>query len=622
MNSSAPSANSPWVQKGNIYAIPIIHGNMEMAAQVRLAFTALKPDCVAVELPEMMAEQLQTAAGRLPEISAVAVHSASAPPLYYICEPCDAAFEALRSALESNIPSYCIDLDVDGYPNLHEQIPDPYAIQRVGLGGYYALYRQTEQLSAIKTPLDLQREMQMAKRLKALSFSYERILFVCGMAHLSAVIAHIDRSHFPELQPAKREKVTLCAPTEKSCREIMAEWGWLTAYYEEHRLLPIASDIEDTSGAAQFPPDRQKLIYSLFREAGLKYVANSGNSFPGYHLRNVMKFVRNYAYVEGRLLPDLFQILSAAKGCVDHNYAYEVWELSTAYPWQRNVDNLPEVELTAEEVWGNSRAIRFHLKEQSRKKPQFELRPDKSAFRFAPPNRFTLCSYPPEDIAIENFGAFLKKKASRILTEEAGRVMPFSTSLEDGIDSKETIRHWHEKKLYVRIKGRPPGQIGSLVVIFDLDQPEETEKSFIEKYPWQMTWQGEHNQESDMAFYATPMTANVVGPGICRCEYGGFMLSYPPRRLIDVWRDLDYRGCRSKAELLLVAAIDYAIDPIIVYVAAKPPRSAVKSFAKRYGKKVAFVPIGQLSPVTLNKIRIFHVLDGRNKRDIANKYIF
>ena len=40
------------LQKGNIYAVPIIHYNMEMAAQVRLSFQALQPDCIAVELPE------------------------------------------------------------------------------------------------------------------------------------------------------------------------------------------------------------------------------------------------------------------------------------------------------------------------------------------------------------------------------------------------------------------------------------------------------------------------------------------------------------------------------------------------------------------------------------------
>src|SRR5207245_2950954 len=87
----------------------------------------------------------------------------------------------------------------------------------------------------------------------------------------------------------------------------------------------------DTSHIA-FPPDRQKLIYHLYKAASVKYIANTGFDFPGYNFRNVMKFVRNYSLIYNQLMPDLFQILTAAKGCVDHNYAYETWELATDYP--------------------------------------------------------------------------------------------------------------------------------------------------------------------------------------------------------------------------------------------------------------------------------------------------
>lgn len=88
-----------------------------------------------------------------------------------------------------------------------------------------------------------------------------------------------------------------------------------------------------------------------------------------------------------------------------------------------------------------------------------------------------------------------------------------------------------------------------------------------------------------------------------------------------MWHDPDYEQARSKAELLLMAAIDYAVQPLITYVAAKPPRSALKSYARRFDKKIVYLPIGQLSPIKLNKLRIFHVLDGREKREIAGDYI-
>ena len=99
-------------------------------------------------------------------------------------------------------------------------------------------------------------------------------------------------------------------------------------------------------------------------------------------------------------------------------------------------------------------------------------------------------------------------------------------------------------------------------------------------------------------------------------------MSYPPRRMRDVWSDPDYSDCKKKSEVLLMAAIDYAIEPVIVYVAGSPPRSSMKSFAKRFGKKIVYFPLGQLSPVTLNKLRVFHVLDSHDKRNIADEYIY
>jgi hypothetical protein len=137
-----------------------------------------------------------------------------------------------------------------------------------------------------------------------------------------------------------------------------------------------------------------------------------------------------------------------------------------------------------------------------------------------------------------------------------------------------------------------------------------------------MTWLGEHEQESDMAFYATNPLDAVVGPGIMRAQYGGFLLSYPPRRMLDIWTDPDYAFVPTKSETLLLAALDYSVEKLVVYVAAKPPPSAMRTIAERWGRKILYVPIGQLSPVTLKKIRVVHVLDGHDKREIAKGYVW
>jgi len=229
-------------------------------------------------------------------------------------------------------------------------------------------------------------------------------------------------------------------------------------------------------------------------------------------------------------------------------------------------------------------------------------------------NGASICSYPPEDLVIEDYGRFLKKKGKSILSEERSRTEPFTTSLLDGIDIRETIRNWHEKQIYVRSFQNTHGEVGSVIVIFDEDRDD--------RYPYMTTWLGEHQNESDMAFYSTFPFDNMVGPGIGRGEYGGFLMSLPARRMFDVWQDADYDFAESKPERLLLAGLDYSLQRLVVYVAAKPPRSVFRNIAARFGRTIIYIPIGQLSPVSLKKIRVVHVLDGYDKREIAKEYIW
>lgn len=616
-------ASSLPLKRGNIYAVPVLHHNIETAAAVCRTFRSVDPDCVAVELAETVEKTLLQAAARLPDIGVVACYGTKATPIYYLAEPGDAAFEGLRCAQEHGRAAFCIDLDVDAYPDIRERLPDPYAIGRLGLEPYWHAYSTLGR--HVRTPLDDTRELHMARRLKELSLRYERVLFVGGMAHVARVLELTQRSAFPDVAAAARDRVELYALAEESARELLPDGGYLLAAYEESRCRFLGSAAPDDH---PFPPDRWQLLVDLYRRAAVPYADKQGIPFAGYHLRNLVAFAKKYALVTGRLTPTLFQLLTAAKGCVDPNYAYEVWCAATSYPWLRNIDNRPEIRLSVEEMWGASQKIRFQLKQKNPKSSFGERwRKEKANYRFriregAP----GFCSYQPEDVAIENFGLFLKKKGVQLLRDASSRTLPFTSSLEDGIDMRETLRHWYDHQLYVKVSGKPPGNAGSVVVIFDADQPAEgepaSEKYPQEKYPWMATWHGEHHQESDMAFYASAYGAEVVGPGICRCSYGGFMLTYPPRRVWDVWTDTDYAGLPTKSEVLLAAAIDYALTPTIVYVALTPPRSLLKNYARRFGKKVAYIPLGQLAHTTLSRLRTFHVLESRDRRSIADEYIF
>lgn len=650
-------------QFGPVHALPMLHYRLEFAQLVRMAFQQVRPDAVAIELPHTLEDPFLRAVRRLPQISVISYQAevmkgdgqGKSETVYLLVEPADPLVEAARQALELALPLHFVDVDTDTYPRHHEQLPDSYSICRIGLEAYYLEYRKS---CAEDTPCreDQRREQGMAFRLQQMGKNYQRILFVCGMAHLERVKRNFAVPQAAPLERVRRDGITVWNLHPDSCREILAEYPFLSAVYE-HRRGPLPDEpvesgsglrksfhaLELIHGGKQELPeetlldnavrrtarhlgregsfiDRQRVIYQLFCEAGRHYRLETGESLHIWQKRAFFRFSRNYALQGDMLLPDLFQLLAAARGCIDDNFAYALCRLATYYPWQSESSDLATIRITPEDIWGGSRHIRFRPRQKRTKglsqmkllKRKREKRPGEWLEGFDDPS---VCSYPPEDIAIEDYGRFLKRKGSMQLSEELSRTEKFSTSLLDGIDMRETLRNIHEGAIYVREQQRAKGGVGCLVLIFDEDRRAE-------HYPYRMTWLGEHDQESDMAFYATDPAENIVGPGICRCEYGGLMLSYPPRRMMDVWQDPDYRMISNRAEVLLLAALDYSIEKYVVYVAAKPPRSIFKQTAARLDRKIVYIPLGSLSPHKLKQLRILHVLSGKDKRDIAKEYIW
>ena len=645
---------------GPVHALPILHYRMECAYLVRDAFKKVKPQAVAIELPPTLKIPFIRAVKRLPQISLLSyqIEQKNSPvdgnTAYLLVEPADPLTEASRLALEHAAELHFIDVDTDSYPAHHDGLPDSYSICRIGLEEYYREYLKTR---GDQKPCqeDKRREQGMAFRLAELGRKYERILLVCGMAHLERIKQLFSAQLTTPMERIRRNDVITWNLHPESCREILAEFPFISAIYEYLRSPLPDEPTEDVSGLRkrfhalelinggkrEIPeekllddailrcahkldgglPDRQRIIYNLFSETKRHYQAETGEKIHTWQKRIFFRFARNQAIESGMLLPDLFQLLAAARGCIDDNFAYALCRLATRYPWQSETADLPTIRISPEEIWGGARKIRF--------RPRQKRRRDLSSFGFLKRKREKrlgewlegfddplICSYPPEDLAIEEYGQFLKRKGCMLLSEELSRTEKFRGETLDGIDIRETMRNLHNGgDLYVRERQRLKGGAGSLVVIFDESRQNE-------RYPYRMTWLGEHDQESDMAFYATNPAENIVGPGICRCEYGGFMLSYPPRRMYDVWPDPNYRIAKSMAEVLLLAALDYSVEKHVVYVAGRPPRSIFRQIASRMDLKIIHIPLGVLSSLKLKQIRVMHILSGKDKRDIAKDYIW
>ncbi|GAB6063175.1 hypothetical protein [Deferrisoma palaeochoriense] len=638
---------------GEVVAVPVLHGRVEFAGAVARAFEAVRPTAVAVELPPTLREAVERALARLPRVSVVTYETAGDEAVYWLVEPADPFVEALRRGREANLPLHFVDADIDQPPEHDEPFPDPYAVTRVGHRAYVEACLRERPYPA--TQADLRRERAMAAGLAAAAGPGERVLFVCGLAHLERVGRMLPGPHAQPLARLRREGVRLFHLSAESLPEVASEIPFVQAVYELRRAGPVAEpDLEGSTvrkrvgaleiltGRARWdekralddavawaaarngppgrPLDRQRCLYHLVRLAGRHYRQETGETLEPWQVRTLFRYLRNWALLDGRLLPDLYQLVEGARSVADDNFAFAVLRLAGHTPWQKGADDLAAVELSADELRMGSRRIRIRrrlgrtkrrvLRVPRRRKG--EKAPGEWLEGFDPQG---ICSYPPEDEVIEAFGRWLQQKAGRVLSEESARSEPFRGSLLDGIDMRETIRHLPEGEIYVREFRKVPGGVGSVVVIFDED-PD------LERHPFTMTWLGEHDQESDMAFYATAPLDNVVGPGICRCEYGGFLLSYPPLRMADVWTDPDYAWTRTPAERLLAAGIDYSEDRFVVYCAPRPPRGFLKQYASWMDRRIVYIPLGTLSPQRLKRLRVVHVLWGKDKRDIAADYIW
>jgi hypothetical protein len=598
-----------------LVVVPVLHGRLELAVAVRQALEAIRPARIAVELPETLEQPVLRGVARLPLLSVVSYRGANGKPVYLPIEPADPLCEALRFGLERGVPVALVDRDVDDYGRHAELFPDPYAVKRLGHERYCASCEQA--LAAERpNPVDAAREATMAWHVGRLLAAADGgpVVLVCGLAHARRVRALVERGE-PAGEPlrrVRREEVTLYHLSAASSRETLAEPPYLQLAFEAARRGgPAALDALD----------RLAEQVRLCQRARETYRESSGEDVAAQALAVLFRFARNYALVERRLAPDLYQLLVAARGAVDDNYAYEVWDLATAWPHQSERPELPVIELSLEDLYENARYIRFHRTQRTRRRRLLRVVGERPRERRPGEWRASwkgeaICSYPPEDVVVESYGDFLKKRAKGMLSAEHARVEPFSASLLDGIDLRETLRNWHERRLYVREHRVVRGEVGAVVVIFDEDRGSE------ERYPWCTTWQGEHEQESDMAFYATPLGEHVVGPGISRCEYGGFLLAYPPGRMFGVFEDPFFGRAESKPERLLLAGIDYSLERHVLYVGPQPPRSLWRSVAERFGKRLVYIPLGDLSPVTLKQVRVLHVLDGHPVRAYAKRYIY
>ncbi len=606
MPAEEPAAELLGLRRGAWTFVPVAPRRIEFAAEVRRRLLGLRPAVVAVELPRELEAEVMEAAALLPEYSAVLRGTEDEEQVAALLEPGDALSEAVRTGRELGARIELIGTAAAPLFPHADAYPDPAALEFLA----YAKYVEQYFLMPPAAPGAGDRAQAAAFRLRQLDPAVKTAVVVTlpVFVRLLSLLAEAE----PAPEPRWRGRGRRLPVAAASLGDATEDCPYLQERYEDWRRQDAA-----TEGGPL--PCRRRWLAELWREALDNYRAIYRGELAPWQWRQASRFLERLVRFDGSVAPSMFDLVAAARGVVDDNFAYEIWRLGTSSRYHNPPADIEHAHLRPDQVFAATRRMRLrqrYEREKRRLAPRsWKRRPPRDVIGWAAQlGGDAICSYPPEDIVIEDYGRFLRQKAKTMLGEERARVEPFTTSVLDGIDLRETIRRWHEGRLYVRETERVSGDAGAVVVIFDEDPGD--------RYPWLTTWLGEHSNESDMAFYSTRPFDNLVGPGIGRAEYGGFMMTLPPGRLMDVWTAPDYDFAESKPERLLLAALDYSLERHVVYVGPRPPRAIFRQIAARLGRQIVYIPLGALSPEKLRKIRVLHVLDSHERRRIAARYIW
>jgi hypothetical protein len=605
--------SSELIRIGNVTLVGVVHYRVEFAVLVNRVIQAESPDCVCIEMPQGLQSQVSDAVGRLPYHSVIIHQSQAQETSVLIIEGSDGVLEAARSALAQDIPLWFVDPVPTRHPFFFDSIPDPYFVDLLGQRVFLES-PLTEPLRK-KNIHEEQREAFMASRIQDAVKKYRKILFVGGLAHVLGIARLLETTQALPLMDTGIRAATVAPLHPEGLKKGFTEIPKLTEAFEDWRKNPEQDPLLN----------RHDMILSFMDSAVAYYGKQTRQELPDYARLTWARFLRKWLGFKGLHLPDLYHLVSSARSAMDEDFAYHVHEHLCEYRWTNDPSDPSAVILNEDNLLFHGHKIVLHKRLRSlfgsRHRHRMKaVTPSKwkehlkTKWENADPEEVDICSYPPEDVAVESWADTLMKHANHILQASRTTSEPFVSDMCGGPDVRATLRRFHEDRIYIKVDEPGGYGFGSVVVVFEEDERTD-------RYPFQMTWLGEHAQESDMAFYSTLPGTDVVGPGISRMEYGAFMMSYPPLRMYDIWKDSHFDFVSKRHERLLVAGIAYSEKPGIVYAAKRPPAKSWQRLAASMGKRVVYVPLGSLNPGQVRRMRTFHMLQNKGIRNRVQEYM-
>lgn len=668
----------------NLTIIPTYHANLDFAQEVRKYFYREIPDAIAVEFPENLKNLIFEGVNRLPKISIItAFDDVSKEQLFIPIDPADSLIEAIRLGQEYGQKIEFIDCFVKNYHPKNFARPDSFALNHISLEEFYTHFRREWELDAqaeaqfrkqeiriqqsqlkkeqeqdllesegdtehLKTgedvhnwlkkseELDDLRDHYMAARLHELMAANKRILVVIGLAHWEHIKTILEHGDIPEDLTAFQTDVTgeLYNVESEDLPNIMLETPNIVAQWENFRTLQkTLIDDEDPFDPEIMPLKRFDIfrgIKEIIFRSVRRFKSEYDEEISIHKLKSLFQYMRNLPIIENMIKPTLFDIVLAAKSILNDEFAWIVWEECKRFPGAGPDSDYETAHFTEKGIVLKGKFFKI------RRRIPIPIHRIKLPLKPIPKENhkgewkeiwqndgWNLVSHIPEDLFEENYFQHVRHRALNLMKDRYVKIHQFTSTLMDGIDFRETIRNWAlDQKIYVREERSIQGEVDAVVIIFDRDEPRGKATQF--RYPYEMMFYAEHENESDLALYCTYPGEYLVGPGISRVEIGGVVSFFPPRGIPDVWHSRftdQYPFIKSRADRLLLAGIIFSQKKFVVCVQKERPSSFFYGLAHRLGVEILYISFDKFNPVSLRALRNIHMLAGKKVRKYAGKYI-
>src|SRR5690606_38727526 len=280
-------------------------------------------------LPACLREDALEAVEALPSLRALVIRVDGTIRAYLPCDPCDAYVEALRQSLQRRAAVEFLEDNSLLEGPLLQPLPDAYLARGIGMERYYGLAGKV--LAGLEPDARLDRRASLVYAgLRRMEERHGRILLLCDFpllgrlqdlfqeGSIAALLAETENRMPPNAAPEHAPGPGPRSRPAEDAVEIsthpikpgllyfaLGELPFYAGEMEKERQNPLAE-----------PMDYLELVKKIFVETRNRFISEPGEAgaVSVKLIQSALVFLRNLAVQQGRLTPDLLDIVTAAKG--------------------------------------------------------------------------------------------------------------------------------------------------------------------------------------------------------------------------------------------------------------------------------------------------------------------